>query len=282
MQQSIPSDPSMSEIEDSEEVFSPNFPACSARDCVIAEPKRATSTTMTPVPDSMELIESCDSGSTTPTKNHHDKERDDSDGEYEYSDNFDELVTDVDWVQCAGLMGSLISQMTDLKQNIETCIAPNHKSFLIEAKEAAIACKKMAIRLKNSVHLALEKYKEGEVPMTECDLPDPVSKDPGLRPPITTERQRLYLAQIGPQQPKLFNYPQNEDITSSSKQNRFTAVWFSQYPFLEYSIEKDAAFCYVCQMFPTGIERESSTQNWSSTGVRKWDKMKSRGSGTGP
>ena len=32
--------------------------------------------------------------------------------------------------------------------NIETCIPPNHKSFLIEAKEAAIACKKMAIRLK--------------------------------------------------------------------------------------------------------------------------------------
>ena len=116
VQQSIPSDPSMSETEDSEEnVFSPNFPACSARDCMIAEPKRATSTTMTPVADSMELIESCDSGSTTPTKNHHDKERDDSDGEYESSDNFDELMTDVDWVQCAGLMGFLISQMTDLK-----------------------------------------------------------------------------------------------------------------------------------------------------------------------
>ena len=250
---------------------------CSARDCVIAEPKRATSTTMTPVPDSMELIESCDSGSTTPTKDNHDKERDDSDGEYESSENFDELMTDIDWVQCAGFMGSLISQMTDLKQNIETCIVLNHKSFLIEAKEAAIACKKMAIRLENSVDLALEKYKE-EVPVTECDLPDPVSKDPGLRPPITTERQRLYLAQIGPQQPKLFNYPPNEDITSSSKQNRFTAVWFSPYLFLEYSIEKHAAFCYVCQVFPTGIDLERSTQNWSSTGVRKWDKMKSRGS----
>ena len=33
----------------------------------------------------------------------------------ESSDNFDELITDVDWVQCAGLMGSLISQVTDLK-----------------------------------------------------------------------------------------------------------------------------------------------------------------------
>ena len=41
--------------------------------------------------------------------------------------NFDELMTDVDWVQYADWMGSLISQMTDLKQNIETCIVPNHK-----------------------------------------------------------------------------------------------------------------------------------------------------------
>ena len=141
--------------------------------------------------------------------------------------NFDELVTDVYWVQCAGLMGSLISQMTDVKQNIETCIAPNHK---IEAKEAAIACKKMAIRLKSSVDLALEKYKE-EVPVTECDLPDPVLKDPGLRPPITTEQQRLHLAQIGPQQPKLFNYPQNEDITSSSKKIVSRLFGFPSIPF---------------------------------------------------
>ena len=160
----------------------------------------------------------------------------------------------------------IISDHTDVSiiqhatSNVDACTYYAYV-FLIEAKEAAIACKKMAIRLKNSVDLALEKYKEGEVPVTECDLPDPVSKDPGLRPPITTERQRLYLAQIGPQQPKLFNYPQNEDITSTNKQNRFTAVWFSQYLFLEYSVEKDAAFCYVCQMFPTGINRERSTQN---------------------
>jgi hypothetical protein len=158
-------------------------------------------------------------------------------------------------------------------------VVPNHKIFLIDAKEAAISCKRIAIRLQKSVDLALAKYNEGEVPVAERDLPDPVPKDPGLRPLITTKRQRLYLAQIGPQQPKLFNYPSNEDITSSNKQNSFTAVWFSQYPFLEYSTEKDAAFCFVCQMFPKGIDRERSTQNWCCTGVRKWDKMKSRGAG---
>ena len=175
-------------------------------------------------------------------------------------------------------MGSLISQMTDLKKGIERCIVPNHKVFLIVQKKQRSPVK-MAIRPQKSVDLALAKYNEGEVPVAESDLPDPVSKDPGLRPLITTKRQRLYLAQIGPQQPKLFNYPSNEDIARRNKQNRFMAVWFSQYPFLEYSTEKDAAFCFVCQMFPKGIDRERSTQNWCCTGVRKWDKMKSRGAG---
>ena len=63
----------------------------------------------------------------------------------------------VDWVQCAGWMGSLNSQMTDLKQSIEMCIVPNHKNVLIEAKEAAIACKKMAITVKNSVRSGSRK-----------------------------------------------------------------------------------------------------------------------------
>ena len=118
LQGSIPSEPSISENEDSEEtVFSQDFPTCSTRDCVITEPKRTTSTTVTTVPDSMELNESCDSESITPVINHQERKRDDSDGEYESSDNFDELTTDVDWVQCAGWMGSFIGQMTDLKQN---------------------------------------------------------------------------------------------------------------------------------------------------------------------
>ncbi|CAB3994785.1 zinc finger MYM-type 1-like [Paramuricea clavata] len=252
-----------------------------------AQTKTTTTNVQTPEEDDVQetipstsATEDSEETATTPTKNRNEKERDNSDDECEFSDNSDdELITEVDWVQCAGQMGSLICQMADLKKNIERCIVPNHKNFLIDAKEAAISCKKMAIRLQNSVDLDLAKYNEGEVPVAESDLPDPVSKDPGLRPLITTKRQRLYLAQIGPQQPKLFNYPPNEDITSSSKQNRFTAVWFSQYPFLEYSTEKDAAFCFVCQMFPKGIDRERSTQNWCSTGVRKWDKMKSRGAG---
>ena len=154
VQQSTPSDPYMSETEDSEEVFSPNFSAFSVRDCVIAESKRATSMTMTPVLTQWSLSNHVTLDprlrKITMTKSEM------TDGEYESSDNFDELVTDIDWVQCAGLIVSLISQMKGLKQNIEMYIAPNHKN---KAKEAAIACKKMVIRLKNSLDLALKKYR---------------------------------------------------------------------------------------------------------------------------
>lgn len=40
---------------------------------------------------------------------------------------------------------------------------------------------------------------------------------------------------------------------------------------LEYSIEKDAAFCFSCRLFP----RTAGTSEWSSSGVRIWHKMKS-------
>ena len=130
-----------------------------------------------------------------------------------------------------------------------------------------------------SVESALSKRDEEKVIILESDLPEPVPSDPGLRPPNMTKSQIKYLAQIGPQQPKLFNYPQDKEIKGNHKQNRFCAAWYSQYPFLEYSIEKDTVFCFACQMFPNGPDRERSEQNWCTTGVKKWDKMKSRGVG---
>ena len=134
----------------------------------------------------------------------------------------------------------------------------------------------MVVRLERSVESALAKHDEGNVLLLEDDLPEAVSSDPRLRPSNMTKSQLMYLAQIGPQQTKLFTYPQNKEIKANHKQNRFCATRFSQYPFLEYSIEKDAVFCFVCQMFPTGRDRERSEQHWCATGVRKWDKMKSR------
>lgn len=73
-----------------------------------ADPDRTTSMTMSTVLDAMELGESSYPRSTTPAKYRHEKERDSSDGESESSDDSDDLITDVDWVQCAGQWAPLL------------------------------------------------------------------------------------------------------------------------------------------------------------------------------
>ena len=44
-------------------------------------------------------------------------------------------------------------------------------------------------------------------------------------------------------------------------------------------MKKDAAFCFVCQLFPSGIgtKHDQGCKAWAEDGVRAWHKMKSRG-----
>jgi hypothetical protein len=43
--------------------------------------------------------------------------------------------------------------------------------------------------------------------------------------------------------------PHRASYTQNSTNRSFQYSWFSQYPWLEYSIEQDAAFCYTCRHF---------------------------------
>jgi hypothetical protein len=38
--------------------------------------------------------------------------------------------------------------------------------------------------------------------------------------------------------------------------------FFDEFPHLEFSVVKDAAFCFVCQLFPTGADHEKSNDVW--------------------
>lgn len=88
----------------------------------------------------------------------------------------------------------------------------------------------------------------------------------------------MYLANLGPYQPRLAAYPVNHEI-KTGKQNKLYMInsWYDEYPHLEYSVHKDAAFCFVCSLFPIGTGRQSADDAWTVTGVRKWHKMKSTG-----
>ena len=104
----------------------------------------------------------------------------------------------------------------------------------------------------------------------------PISKDPGNRREILTDEDREFMINLGPFQPKLGSYPRNNEIPQS-KQCRFSSEWFHEFPHLEYSVVKDAAFCFVCQLFPTGVGHEKSSDAWTVEGVCQWHKMKGRG-----
>ena len=98
------------------------------------------------------------------------------------------------------------------------------------------------------------------------------SKDPGQRCNKLSANQKKYLITQGPQQPKLAKFPPKQSIPAS-KQRQFSASWYDEYPHLEYSVSKDAAFCFICSLF----HKEGDDPAWHRTGISTWEKMKSRG-----
>ena len=102
-----------------------------------------------------------------------------------------------------------------------------------------------------------------------------VSHDPSERPPNMNSDECKFLINLGPCQPKLKSFPENEAIPKN-KQNKFSASWYDSFPHLEYSQKEDKAHCFVCSLFPSAPGRKGSDQAWVN-GIRAWHKMKSVG-----
>ena len=57
----------------------------------------------------------------------------------------------------------------------------------------------------------------------------------------------------------------------SGKARSFNLEWFQQYSWLEYSVKKDAAYCYPCRLLNTPSTRTSRPEKaFSTTGFRDW------------
>lgn len=72
-----------------------------------------------------------------------------------------------------------------------------------------------------------------------------VEHDPGKRDSIKSISQWYYLLSLGPCQPKLSIYPINVSIVIG-KLRTFSANWYNEYPYLEYSIFNDSVYYYIC------------------------------------
>ena len=108
-------------------------------------------------------------------------------------DQNDSMVTEVEWVQCAGQVGSLVTHLNKLKKDLENSEVPNPEKFLVEAKDMVMCCRDMLVKLEENIGAALAKLQNEGPPVTEKDLSEPVPSDPGLRPTPLSDSQRLYL-----------------------------------------------------------------------------------------
>ncbi|KAK1361766.1 TTF-type domain-containing protein [Heracleum sosnowskyi] len=109
---------------------------------------------------------------------------------------------------------------------------------------------------------------------SEFDLAS-LERDPGLRrpiwkyPPTVRDDIRREYIRLGPCQPQLRRdqYPATEFGT---QRRRFQASWFNTFKWLEYSVSKDAAFCFPCYLF----ESDASSQHaFTIDGFKSWKRV---------
>jgi hypothetical protein len=101
--------------------------------------------------------------------------------------------------------------------------------------------------------------------------PDHIISDPGLRIPIERfyanirdEVRRAFIAK-GPTQPTGHRFPPSSDKRSFQKK------WFSQYSWLEYSVEKNKAYCFYCYLFKNDrMDDKFGYDAFTKAGFSQW------------
>lgn len=68
-----------------------------------------------------------------------------------------------------------------------------------------------------------------------------------------------------PVQPHNHRFP---NTYSNNKSRSFNPFWFDKHIWLEYSIARDAAFCYACRFFSNSSRR--SEDSFVATGYKNW------------
>jgi len=118
--------------------------------------------------------------------------------------------------------------------------------------------------------ISLSQEHQIEVNLEELPL------DPGKRikmsayHPNDRDRIRKFYLQRGPFQPTKHAFPQRK---MGSSLRRFCPSWYIEYGnWLEYSIEKDAAFCFCCYLFRPDFGKQSGGDSFVTEGFSNWKK----------
>ena len=74
-----------------------------------------------------------------------------------------------------------------------------------------------------------------------------------------------------PNQPKHYQYPKSKYKETDPSPLAFQLNWYRRYPWLHYSVEKDAAFCfYCCKYLETHDLSKWVEAAYTVTGSRNW------------
>ncbi|XP_016177983.1 zinc finger MYM-type protein 1-like [Arachis ipaensis] len=119
---------------------------------------------------------------------------------------------------------------------------------------------------------------ETKVPRLERDVDiSLLERDPGKRRPIwqynVNERDKIRRAYIiaGPYQPTNINYPASGN---NNHRRYFQSSWFKKFSsWLEYSPEKDAAYCLPCYLFGKHYGARNDGNAFSVLGFSNWKKV---------
>ena len=70
-----------------------------------------------------------------------------------------------------------------------------------------------------------------------------------------------------PVQPQLRNF---QNMRVGDRNRSFAVHWYQSYPFIEYSIQGDAVYCFSCRLFPSS---SGYADTFTTRGCNKWKKI---------
>lgn len=104
----------------------------------------------------------------------------------------------------------------------------------------------------------------------KCTCTQFVNADPSKKPPSDREGFAHYVRH-GPVQP-------TEGFIKDIEGRMFRHQWYTRFPWLEYSVEKQSAFCFQCRLFALGQGMSAAVDGgqidtaFTSTGFNNWKK----------
>ena len=189
------------------------------------------------------------------------------------------------WISCFGKLSHLCGNLLecqDLISRVEKVDAPQPDNLLGELLDVVERVCDLSTSLLSNTHQALaginSQEKTTEFLSTKFT---PINCDPGCRRRILTDKDRTYMIQQGPFQPRLKSYPRNIKI-AESKQFHFSSEWYNSYPHLEYSIYERCCILFCLSgifIWDGNPKADKVCDAWTVDGVQAWNKMKSRGKG---